>query len=168
MSRNISVLSGKPSFGTLRQQLDQSDYITRKKGLQTFCNNKNICNKLQKSKSYDKINSFNWGKYSLTVNNCNGFIPINKSNLIMGQYSKTDLNGICDVILGPPCNSLGCNQSCPDIPIGSDGVTPFYAVYTIDPNGSLFGNSQCGALNYTHYMKFSPQLTNFSSYNRIT
>jgi hypothetical protein len=167
MSRNISVLSGKPTFGTLRQQLDQSDYITRKKGLKTFCNNKNICNKLPKSKSYDKINSFNWGKYTASVNNCINGIPINKSSLIMGQYSKLDLNGVCDISFNVPCNTIDCNRTCTGIPITSDGVTPFYAIYNIDPKGELFGNSQCGSLNYTHYTKFKPS-PNFLVYNRVT
>jgi len=167
MSRNISVISGNPAFGTIRQQLNQSDYIARKKGLRTFCSNKNICNKLPKSKSYDKINSYNWGKYTASVNNCNGVIPINKSNLVMGQYSKLDLNGVCDVSFAIPCNTVDCANICNGIPITSDEYTPFYAIYNIDPNGSLFGNSQCGTLNYTHYMKFIPS-QNFSIYNRIT
>ena len=135
MSRNLSVLSGKPAFGTFSQQLVQSDYINRKKIRQT-------CNKLNPN--------------DFCKNNCNNLIPINKSNLIMGQYSKLDLDGVCTIIYSPPCNTSGCNQLCPNIPIASDGFTPFYAVYTIDPNGSLFGKSQCGSLNYTHYMKFSP------------
>jgi hypothetical protein len=153
MSRNLSVLSGKPAFGTLRQQLDQSDYINRKKGLYNFCN---------KKISPNSKKSCNIGKYI-----CPYVIPVNKGNLIMGQYSKLDLNNVCDIIAGPPCVELGCIQSCPSIPVVPGGPAPFFAVYTIDPNGSLFGNNQCGSLNYTHYLKFNPLLTDFSTHNKI-
>jgi hypothetical protein len=34
--------------------------------------------------------------------------------------------------------------------------TPFYQVNTIDPNGSLFGNTQCGSLNWTQYLVLNP------------
>jgi hypothetical protein len=42
------------------------------------------------------------------------------------------------------------------IPINQLNEIPFYINYTIDPYGQLFGNSQCGELNYTKYMVFYP------------
>ena len=166
MSRNISIIPAKTAFGTLRQNLCQSDYIARKKGLKTFCNNKNKCNNLRLSHSYDTLNQFALGKYTATIDICPNIFPINKSNLVIGQYSKLNLNGVCDIIAGPPCKEVGCDQLCPDIPLVVPSSVPFYATYTIDPNGSLFGKSQCGSLNYTHHMVFDPSV-NFVNYNKI-
>jgi hypothetical protein len=36
------------------------------------------------------------------------------------------------------------------------GSVPFYFKYQTDPIGELFGKSQCGELNYVHYMHFYP------------
>ena len=35
----------------------------------------------------------------------------------------------------------------------NSGLKPFYQNYILDPKGKLFGNSQCGELNFTHYME---------------
>jgi hypothetical protein len=34
-------------------------------------------------------------------------------------------------------------------------LQPFYYYYNIDPNGELFGNTQCGINNYTNFMEVS-------------
>jgi len=50
-----------------------------------------------------------------------------------------------------PCTLTSCNN-CPNISIDTNVSYPFYFKYQIDPRGELFGKSQCGELNYTHYM----------------
>jgi hypothetical protein len=147
--RNISVIPASTTFGTLRQNLSQSDYLTRKKGLYNYCKNKIICGNFIVAPSYEFKNSYNWGKYTNKLNNC-PIIPVNKSNLIMGQYTKMDLANVNTLSEIGPMN--------PD--------NPFYYVYSIDPNGELFGNSQCGELNYTSYMIFQPT-TNFINQNNL-
>ena len=62
---------------------------------------------------------------------------INRSSLLYNLYSKENLNHI---------TTLSSTSVNPEL-------QPFYQYYTIDPKGELFGNSQCGELNYTRYME---------------
>ncbi len=169
MSHYSTVVKGKPTFATLRENISQSDYITRKKGLQTFCTNKNICNNLTVAPNYNTINSFNWGKYTMDVNNCKNIIPINKSSLVVNQYSQLNLNNACTIIAGQPPLHLKypLDYPCPPVPITVSTTVPFYSAYTIDSKGCLFGYGQCGELNYTQYLQFTPN-KKFNVYNRIT
>lgn len=156
MAHVFNSISAKPTFGTLQPNLYQSDYISRKKGLNSFCKSKsNPCQRITQASSYDKINSFKLGKYVNSLDKWN-IIPINKSNLIISQYAKENLKGVCTVEnIFPyqqpaPCGSLiPCQNNNPVIINPSD---VFYQKYQIDPLGELFGNSQCGELNYTQYM----------------
>jgi hypothetical protein len=134
MARTFNNSSAKSTFGTLRQEVYQSDYINNKK--------KSGCNKL--------------------------LFATNKSNLIIGQYTKLNLSNVCTVSVGPPpskscefddCNP--CNNSTtvkinPQAGEGSLAQVPFYTIYTIDPLGELFGRTPCGILNYTNSMVFNP------------
>jgi len=88
--------------------------------------------------------------------------PINKSNLIISQYTKTNLKDVCTVsnifpyFKPVPCSSdYPCNPCQNDNPVivDSSSITPFYHNNIIDPLGELFGKTQCGELNYTHYMR---------------
>ena len=78
----------------------------------------------------------------------NNFVRPNKSNLISGQYMKENLSDVCTVsdIIGSPC------QNNTNVKIDPTTATvPFYYTYQIDPIGELFGNTQCGELNFTRY-----------------
>lgn len=166
MAHAFKTISAKPTFGTLRENLYQSDYINRKKGIITLCNSSSRCQRINFAPSYSTINSFNLGRYTLSLDNCN-ILPVNKSNLIIGQYTKMNLKDICTVqkinptINPAPCTLTSCNN-CPNpstiiIDPNTPGISyPFYFTYQIDPIGDLFGKSQCGELNYTHYMIFYP------------
>jgi hypothetical protein len=164
MAHAFKTISAKPTFGTIRENLYQSDYVNRKKGLITVCNSPATCKGLRIAPSYNTRNSFNLGRYTLSLDKCNIF-PVNKSNLIIGQYTKTDLSNICTVSnLSPyskpaPCSSDDpCNpcQNNTAVVIDPTSANPFYYTCQIDPLGELFGKSQCGELNYTHYMRFYP------------
>lgn len=163
MAHAFNTISAKPAFGTLKQNISQSDYINRKKGVITFCKSPSTCQKIYPSTSYDRINSFNLGKYTLRLNKCN-IIPINKSNLIIGQYTKENLMEVCTIQnLSPytkpePCGyDAPCNPCQNNNPIAINTTTDvFYQKYQIDPLGELFGKTQCGELNYTHYIMFNP------------
>lgn len=156
----------KNTFGTLRPNLYQSDYINRKKGLITFCKTPSYCNKIKVSSSYNNLNSFNLGRYVRSLEKCN-VLPINKSNLIIGQYTKFNTNDICtvsDINNNPqPCSSdHPCNPCQINTPVSIDPTPlvppinpkPFYYTYQIDPLGELFGKTPCGELNYVNYMNF--------------
>lgn len=164
MAHAFKTISAKPTFGTLRENLYQSDYINRKKGLAIFCNSPSVCYKIKSAPSYNIRNAFNIGRLSLSLNKCNK-LAINKSNLIIGQYTKENLTNICTVSnIFPyskpaPCSSVEpCNPCQNNEPIVVDPVAtkPFYQTYQIDPLGELFGQTQCGELNYTHYMFLYP------------
>lgn len=142
MSQTFS--SAKSTFGTLKQNCYQSDYINRIKRKKTFCNNQTTC---------DRQNIFN------NLDNCNIF-STNKYNLIVGQYTKSNMKNVCVVSVGSPptqyCSNLNpCDpcQTTDQVPIiVSSSAIPFYMANTIDPLGELFGRSQCGELNYNKYM----------------
>lgn len=161
MAHAFKTFSAKPTFGTLRQNLYQSDYINRKKGVITFCKSPSRCQKIKYASSYNTINSFNIGRYTLTLDKCN-VLPVNKTNLIIGQYTKQNLQDICTVQNIDPTISPHPDSNCqntPPIIIDPNNMSPpkpFYWTYQIDPFGLLFGNSQCGELNYTNYMCFYP------------
>lgn len=169
MAHAFKTISAKPTFGTLKENLYQSDYINRKKGIISFCKASNICPRLRNDSSYYTRNSYNLGRYSLSLDKCN-ILPINKSNLIIGQYSKENLNNICtiseinyNVNPKPCCSELPCdpcqnNNLIVINPNDPGSTSPFYYTYQIDPLGELFGNSQCGELNYTHYIVFNPPI----------
>jgi hypothetical protein len=150
-------MSAKATFGNLKEQLYQGDYIKRKKAILTYCHSPSNCNKLVSSPNYETINTFNLG-FRLQTRN---ILRDNKKNLIIGQYSKSNLDGVCTVIATNPCINIGSCPPCePNLPlldkdpcpINPNSDTPFYLDHTIDPLGELFGNSQCGELNYTYYM----------------
>ncbi len=120
------------TFGTIRENLYQSDYIIRKKKRINYC-------KKNKLHCVPNLETFN------------------KSNLIYGQYSASNLQNVCTVSKGPPPtkpDSKPCQAA--GVIINQTETTPFYWNYTIDPLGELFGRSQCGELNYTQYMIFKP------------
>lgn len=159
MAHAFAPISAKPTFGTLKENLYQSDYINRKKEKNTNCTNPNRCYKLLNTNSYVNHNSFNLGCYAQGLEKCN-ILPINKTNLVIGQYSKLNLHNVCTISNGPPptnyCSSANPCDPCQDntsVTINpSINANPFYLGHTIDPLGELFGSSQCGELNYTKYM----------------
>jgi len=161
MAHAFAPIPAKPAFGTLKENLYQSDYINRKKAKYTYCRTPTYCQKMTNAASYGKLYSYKLGQYSVSLENCN-VIPVNKGNLIMGQYSKLNLQNVCTVSKGPPpsqhCSSdAPCNPCQNNDPVQIDPSTDtFYLDYTIDPLGELFGASQCGELNYTRYMVFNP------------
>ena len=154
MAHAFKTISAKPTFGTLQQHLYQSDYINRKKGIIVFCKRPCICKNIRVAPSYDIINSVNLG---FRLNKLNS-LHNNKSNLIISQYTKENLKNVCTVspIVTPaPCSNSDpcdpCQNNGPVIIDPLNATTTFYNEYNIDPLGQLFGNSQCGELNYTAY-----------------
>lgn len=171
MARTFNYIPAKPTFGTIRENLFQSDYIRRKKGLITYCTTPSLCNKINIASSYSLINSFNLGKYTLSLNKCN-IIPVNKSNLIIGQFTSENLKDVCTVQpLSPHNNPTPCGDNLDCLPCQNNNVVAivpgdiFYQNYQIDPLGELFGRTPCGELNYTHFMLFNPPTSNLTISN---
>jgi hypothetical protein len=148
----------KPTFGKLRESLYQSEYIGRKKGKITYCNNRRPCNKLLKANSYEMVNSFNSGLYAYQLKNC-PIIPCSKDNLVISQYTKMNLKDVCVVIDSPPCSNPDtlCSpcETKDTFTIDIDSTSPFYQNNTIDPQGELFGKTECGVNNFSRYMMYA-------------
>ena len=141
MAHTFAPIPAKPAFGTLRENLYQSDYLERKKAKLVYCNKPTtVCNKPTQLLSYDKYQLYRLGQYARAIEECN-IIPVNKGNLIVGQYSKMDLANVITII---------------PTPVNASSTVPFYQTNVIDPLGQLFGKTQCGELNYTNYMVFYP------------
>ena len=128
-----SAFKAKPAFGILREIQYQGDYILKKKSKKLNVN------------SYEKYLSSKKERYTNIR-----IIPINKSNIIAGLYYKMDLNNVCVIQKGLPFFNT---DTCDNAKIDADSTKPFYQTNTIDPRGSLFGNSSCGTNNFTHYME---------------
>ena len=132
-------MSAKSAFGNLKESLYQSEYIKSKKKYSIYCRNKHFDNKNLFMRTYlNKIQN-------------------NKTNLVVGQYTKSDLKDICVITLGhPPSTYCVPDSETPccihNVPINTSSTTPFYLAQTIDPLGELFGSTPCGELNYVKYM----------------
>jgi len=162
MAKAFAPISAFPTFGKLRENLYQSDFLDRKKALLTYCNSPSYCNKIKIATSYDQRNLYNLGAYVKSLGKC-GRLPVNNNNLIAGQFSKLNLQYVCTVNAGPPplqpFNPYLPGHSCNNLPVQinpSASTTPFYYANTIDPEGEEFGLTQCGELNFTDYMEFYP------------
>lgn len=158
MAHAFKIIPAKPTFGTLRSNTNtfQSDYITNKKSKLAYCNAPDKCAK--NSSSYNQMNLLNNGRrLSNKYLANNGLIPFNKSNLIAGLYSKMDLENVCTLINGFPCNNIdtSCVACQNAVSINSGDSVPLNWTNTIDPVGALFGNTPCGIENFTKYMKFT-------------
>lgn len=130
MAHAFQVIGAKNTFGTIAPNVSQSDYINQKKQLANTC----LC----------KTNPY---KCATVV----GKFPFNKSDLVVSLYTKQDQQDICTVSASyPPTTDT---YSCTPMP----SVANLQTVITVDPYGLLFGNSQCGELNYTRYMRFYPR-----------
>jgi hypothetical protein len=133
MAHAFKVIPAKPAFGTVRPLFYQNDYLNIKKRNALFVK-PNI-----NARTFD-YESFYLLRYNRSLRN-----QVNQSNLIYNLYSVENLANI---------NTVSTNSNT-SIETSSVNPTnqPFYKYYTIDPNGQLFGRSQCGELNYFNYMQ---------------
>lgn len=159
MAHTLGVLPGKATFGTIQGYDSQNDYLTAKKSKLVYCSAPTYCNKLKTVPNYTYKYLYAQGKNELGLYNYN-VNPFNTGDLMLGQYTNLNLNNVCTVSNGNPtstyCNSsLPCNpcQNNTNVIINPAATIPFYYNKTIDPLGELFGNTQCGELNFTDYMQ---------------
>jgi len=120
MSRVFAVIPAKSTFGTLHEVIYQSDYLEIKKARAVCKGVKPRPRTIPKPK-FPNIS--------------------NKTNLVIGQYSKMNLNGIITV-----------SSNIEDINV------------VIDPIGELFGNTPCGELNYTKYLQLYVPSENYKTF----
>lgn len=132
-------------FKTNKKLLYSSDYTNKLNSSIVICNTPSSCKKAVRTNSYEQLYLYNNGILGDCYNN--------KTQLSEGLNSKenlADVTTICDI-----------TNECCAYPTGNCSISkttfvttnvPFFNYYKIDPRGALFGNSQCGILNYTNYM----------------
>lgn len=140
MANTFHSTSGKVmAFGVVNEPGYASDYITNKKACMEYRRRSHrICH--MTSEGHYLL--YKKGQYNHTLCSSRpGGNSYNASNLYNNLYSKENL---VDIAVVRP------------VPIDETKI-PFYENYNIDPNGSLFGNTSCGATNYLEYNHFSLQ-----------
>jgi hypothetical protein len=135
------------TFGKTNRDFYESDIINRRKAknlCKNYCNY--VCSKNVRIKNYHDYNLINT-LYTY------GKIKRNKYDLIAGLYTQLDLDGVCVVINGNPCDPINtCDVACAT-PAIINTTLNFTEKNTIDPKGLLFGKNPCGINNYIKYMK---------------
>lgn len=135
--RPFNTYMGKNTFGVLKEPIQAGDYTINRGALAGFCP-PNICARNRTGVTQSNYLLLKRAK-ALYVNDL-----YNPANLNMNLVTQLDLSG-CSIILDNSGNVVPAKLSITSIP---------YLDYTIDPSGVLFGNTICGAVNFTEYLKY--------------
>jgi hypothetical protein len=128
---------GKNTFGVLKESRQAGEYTINRGALAWFCP-PNICVRNKTGVAQSNYLLLKKAK-ALYVNDL-----YNPADLNMNLVTQLDLAG-CSIILDNIGNVVPADLSATSIP---------YLDYTIDPSGVLFGNTICGAVNFTEYLKY--------------
>lgn len=153
MAHSFNNFSARAAFGTNKESNEAGDYILRKKARATFCKS-STCPPRYNFNTQGDLNLLRTAKYLDTINYN---LPFNKNNLNVNLVTKLDLTGVC-VIQDASGNVCPTN-------IIYDQIPYFYTRYVIDPNGKLFGNTQCGINNFLNYLVYNPPYSNSNTLN---
>lgn len=135
--RPFNTYAGKNTFGVLKEPIQAGDYTTNRGALAWFCP-PNICVRNRTGVTQSNYLLLKKAK-ALYVNDL-----YNPADLNMNLVTQLDLSG-CSIIMDNSGNIVPAKLSITSIP---------YLDYTIDPSGVLFGNTICGAVNFTEYLKY--------------
>jgi hypothetical protein len=135
--RPFNTYTGKNTFGVLKESRQAGEYTINKKALEWFCP-PNICARNKTGVTQSNYLLLKRAK-ALYVNDL-----YNPADLNMNLVTQLDLSG-SSIILENSGNVVPAKLSATSIP---------YLDYTIDPSGVLFGNTICGAVNFTEYLKY--------------
>lgn len=131
------------TFGKFKESKYSSDYIKNKRNKEILCNYSSDCIKNKRNEEILCNNK----KCKVSGGASCDIYPFNKRDLTVNLYSRLDLQNVKTICKGTNIcdnSSMSTNIAITDVPL--------YQYYIIDPNGSLFGNSECGANNYTEYI----------------
>jgi hypothetical protein len=144
------------TFGTVKTNLYASDYIANKKAKAMFCNATATSKPSNSSISISNDKQINSQENLKLFNNASllqqqdasycALYPFNSANLNVNLYTTTDLSGV--VVLDFPRNQTEPGPTNID---NTGEYYPLYEFYTIDPCGSLFGNTECYKRNFINY-----------------
>lgn len=141
-NNTFKIIPAKPTFGSNLESDDAGNYIQNKTAKAIFCNALN-CPQTIKVKSQSELLILRQARYLGNLR-CNK--PYSNLSLNSNLFSTMNLEPICAI------NKLETN-TCPDTKINPS--FDFYKNYVIDPNGSLFGKSECGLNNYLNYREYN-------------
>lgn len=142
------------TFATVKTNLYASDYIANKKAKAIFCNATATSLPTKSSISVSNNKQINSQENLKLFNNASilkqqdssycTLYPFNTANLNINLYTTTDLSNVHVLQFVPS----GADPTT----IDSTGVFyPLYEFYTLDPCGSLFGNTECYKRNFLNY-----------------
>lgn len=141
MAHSFKVIPGKPAFSNFIGSEVYLNYTSNKAIRNSFCY-PNICVKTPKFGSQSQMlawrNANNLAKKTIV----NSF---DKSNLNINLITKLDLEDVCVIK-----NNL--TNDCPTSIVNNN---PIYDKYNIDPEGKLFGNTECGINNWRNYLVYN-------------
>ena len=131
----ITYTTGKEAFGQFRRVQNASDYISSKKAKNAHCR-QNSC--------LPRTDTLSNGDYLLKQFYAVDSIRSIKTDLANGLITKLDLKGV----------SVIKNTQTGQSPTTISNTSVPYLSYTIDPSGSLFGNTTCGLNNFENYLVY--------------
>ena len=137
-----NIYPAKPAFGEKMESDDAGNYIQNKSARASFCN---------ALKCPQKVNGISQSNYlqlkqARYLGNFRCKPQYGNLDLISNLYTTMNLENVCVI------NSLATN-TCPNTKVNPSNN--FIINYQIDPNGSLFGNTQCGINNFLQYRQKS-------------
>jgi len=135
MAKTFKTPSANKMFGQFKEPNEAGQYILNKKAKTVFCGG-NQCTP------------------STTVNTQGNLLLLKKSNLLK-YYNKTSNFNKANLNI-----NLLTKLNLENIDVWNQNNTnsPYIFVnYTIDPSGTLFGNTACGLYNYVSYMVYNPR-----------
>lgn len=122
------------TFAQFNEPDEARNYILKKKAKATFCGANNCI----PSTTVNTQGNLLLLKRSNRLKYYNNSQNFNKANLNINLLTKLDLQ---DVVVWKK---------------NSTGKPYTFVNYTIDPSGTLFGNTPCGQYNYVSYMLYNP------------
>lgn len=138
--RPFNTYTGKNTFGVLKESQTSGEYTINKKASAGFCP-PNVCVPSQSIATQSNRLLLKRAN-ALYFSSCHN--PYNSANLNINLVTQLDLSG-CRVIFDASNNTQPASLSVSSIP---------YLDYVIDPSGNLFGNTLCGATNFTEYLTY--------------
>jgi hypothetical protein len=141
-TNTFNIIPAKPAFGS-KLETSESSYYTESKTYKTMFCNVMQCPQTIKAKNQSDLIAIRRARYLATLR-CK--LPYSNLALNNNLYTAMDMRDVCTI------NTLGMD-TCPNTKVNPSSV--FYTTYQIDPNGSLFGNSQCGIYSFLQYRQNS-------------
>ena len=143
-SRPFNQYMGKNTFGVLKEPQDAGQYILNKTASTSFCA-PNVCVPSRTITSQSSRLILRRAN-KIYFSRCQD--PYNTANLNINLVTKLNLRDVSVIQQNDPYA----------VPTYLDVTSIPYLDYTIDPSGSLFGNTICGTNNFQNYLRPNIQL----------